>query len=152
MNYDINAVLEGVGSVLAGTGYTNIYVSNRQQGIKTPCFFISLIPGGIKDEVDGRYLEDLGLDIVFLQDPNIVNATDNIFNVLSYIDENLATIPYTDGDESDPIPLHTYEREYHMEGMELHYQLHIKNRVHIAKTETKMASLEELTYEIKVKH
>ena len=152
MTYDISAILEDVASVLAGTGYTNIYISSRQQGVKTPCFFISLMPGSISNEVDGRYMEDLGLDVVFLQNPNIVDAMDKTYAVLAYLDENLITIPYTVDEDEDPIPLHTYEREYHMEDRNLHYQFHIKNRVHIAEANTKMASLEELSYEIKVKH
>ena len=151
MNYSVEAILEGLAGVLAESGYENIYISNRQQGVQTPCFFISLMPSTSEDEVDGRYFNDLGLDIVFLQDTNEINMMDNVYSVLAYLDENLATIPYKDSEDADPIPLHTYNREYHMEDMDLHYQLHFKNRMHIAKTSVLMASLEELTYEIKRK-
>ena len=151
MTYSIDAILDGLAGVLAGSGYSNIYISNRQQGVNTPCFFISLMPSSSEDAVDGRVYNDLAVDIVFLQDNNIINAMDNVYTVLGYLDEHLITIPYTDSENADPIPLHTYDREYHMEEMDLHYQLHFKNRMHIAKTSILMASLEELTYEIKRK-
>lgn len=149
MTYSIDAILEGIATVLSESGYTDIYISQTQQGVNTPCFFISLMPGTFADEVDGRYMDDLGFDVVFLQKPNTTNAMDEIYRVLMFLNENLATIPYTDDEDIDPIPMHTYGREYHIEDMDLHCTFHIKNRVHISKTSNYMQTLEELNHEIK---
>ena len=148
MTYSIDAILEGIATVLSGSGYTNIYISQTQQGVKTPCFFISLMPGSISEEVDERFMDDLGFDVVFLQNPNVLNATDKIYEVLAYLNENMSTIPYTDDTENDPIPMYTYGREYHIEDMDLHYTFHLRNRVHIPKTSNYMQTLEG-HYEIK---
>lgn len=152
MTYSIETILQGIASVLSSLKYP-IYVSNRQQGVKTPCFFISLIPGSDKDEIDDREFVDLGLDIVFLQDTNIINAMDGIYKVLEFLQENLRMIPYTQGEEGEEETtyLHTYDRAHHLEEMDLHYQFHLRNRMHLAKNETLMQALEELNYEIKVK-
>ena len=148
MTYSIETILQGIASVLSQLKYP-IYVSNRQQGVKTPCFFISLIPGSDKDEIDDRVFVDFGLDIVFLQDTNIINAMDGIYAVLEFLQENLRMIPYSQDEETTYV--HTYDRSYQLEDMDLHYQFHLKNRMHLAKNETLMQALEELNYEIKVK-
>jgi hypothetical protein len=155
MTYDISLILEGLASILDELGY-KIYISNRQQAVKTPCFFISLMPGTTTEEVDGRIMLDLGLDIVFLQQANSLNTMDNVYTVLTFLDENLALVPYTvpaEDPEEDPETtlLHTYDRSYHMEQTELHYQLHFKNRVHVPENHELMASL-EVDYEIKTKN
>ena len=148
MTYSIETILQGIASVLSQLKYP-IYVSNRQQGVKTPCFFISLIPGSDKDQIDDRVFVDFGLDIVFLQDTNIINAMDGIYAVLEFLQENLRMIPYSQDEETTYV--HTYDRSYQLEDMDLHYQFHLKNRMHLAKNETLMQALEELNYEIKVK-
>ena len=155
MTYDISLILEGLASILSELGY-KIYISNRQQGVKTPCFFISLMPGTTTEEVDGRIMLDLGLDIVFLQEANNLNSMDSVYSVLSFLDENLLLVPYTVPSEDPEEPgettvLHTYDRAYHMEQMDLHYQLHFRNRVHVPENHELMASL-EVAYEIKTKN
>ena len=148
MTYDINAILEGIATVLYNSGYEDIYISNQQQNVKTPCFFISMMPGSIRDEVDGRYIDDMGFDVTFLQNPNVVNSTDAIYEVLAYLNEHLDYIPYTDDAEVDPIPMHTYERNYNIQDMDLHYTFHIKNHIRISTTYNYMLTMEG-KYEIK---
>jgi len=148
MIYSIEDILEGIASVLAEKNLP-IYTSARQQGVNTPCFFISMMPGSDKTEVDGRTFIDLGFDIVFLQDPNIVNAMDGIYSTLEFLQEYLQMIPYTQDDET--IYLHTYERQHSIQDMDLHYQFHIKQRMRLDKSETLMAALEEINHEIKIK-
>lgn len=147
MEYSIMTLLEGLSKVLSPLGY-DIYISNRQQGVKTPCFFISLMPSTSQKQLGRTYFQQLALDIVFLQDPNIVNATDGIYSVIQFMDENLELIPYIDGEEEGLV--HTYDRSYQLQEMDLHYHLTFKNRVYIDESSPLMKSL-EVEYEIKVK-
>ena len=147
MEYNIAALLEGLAQVLSTLGY-DIYISNRQQGVKTPCFFISLMPSTSQKQLGRSYFQQLALDVVFLQDPNIVNATDGIYSVIQFMDENLELIPYVDGEEEGLV--HTYDRSYQLQEMDLHYHLTFKNRVYIEESDPLMKSL-EVEYEIKVK-
>lgn len=148
MEYNIATLLEGLSEVLSPLGY-DIYISNRQQGVKTPCFFISLMPSTSQKQLGRSYFQQLSLDIVFLQDPNIINATDGIYAVIQFMDENLELIPYVDGAEEGLV--HTYDRSYQLQEMDLHYHLTFKNRVYIDESSPLMKSL-EVEYEIKVKH
>ena len=147
MEYNIATLLEGLAQVLSTLGY-DIYISNRQQGVKTPCFFISLMPSTSQKQLGRSYFQQLALDVVFLQDPNIVNATDGIYAVIQFMDENLELIPYVDGEEEGLV--HTYDRSYQLQEMDLHYHLTFKNRVYIEESNPLMKSL-EVEYEIKVK-
>ena len=147
MEYNITTLLEGLAQVLSTLGY-DIYISNRQQGVKTPCFFISLMPSTSQKQLGRSYFQQLALDVVFLQDPNIVNATDGIYSVIQFMDENLELIPYVDGEDEGVV--HTYDRSYQLQEMDLHYHLTFKNRVYIEEDNPLMKSL-EVEYEIKVK-
>lgn len=147
MEYNIATLLEGLAQVLSTLGY-DIYISNRQQGVKTPCFFISLMPSTSQKQLGRSYFQQLALDVVFLQDPNVVNATDGIYSVIQFMDENLELIPYVDGEEEGVV--HTYDRSYQLQEMDLHYHLTFKNRVYIEESNPLMKSL-EVEYEIKVK-
>ena len=147
MEYNITTLLEGLAQVLSTLGY-DIYISNRQQGVKTPCFFISLMPSTSQKQLGRSYFQQLALDVVFLQDPNIVNATDGIYSVIQFMDENLELIPYVDGEDESVV--HTYDRSYQLQEMDLHYHLTFKNRVYIEEDNPLMKSL-EVEYEIKVK-
>lgn len=147
MEYNIATLLEGLAQVLSTLGY-DIFISNRQQGVKTPCFFISLMPSTSQKQLGRSYFQQLALDVVFLQDPNIVNATDGIYSVIQFMDENLEMIPYVDGENEGVV--HTYDRSYQLQEMDLHYHLTFKNRVYIEEDNPLMKSL-EVEYEIKVK-
>ena len=64
------------------------------------------------------------------------------------MDENLELIPYVDGEDEGVV--HTYDRSYQLQEMDLHYHLTFKNRVYIEEDNPLMKSL-EVEYEIKVK-
>ena len=146
MTYTVQTVVEALAAALSPLKYP-IYASAVQQDVDTPCFFISLMPGNSMSQIDDRNMTMLNFDIVFLQRPDIPNATDDIFTVIDYLNENLEFIELTDGDETCLI--HTYDRQYHVENIDLHYQLGVKLRGHVEKTVNLLKSLEELTYEIK---
>lgn len=127
-----------------------VYASQTQQGVVTPCFFITLMPSEIKGEASARYFNSVSLDIVFLQEPNITNATDKIYEVVDYLNEKLDMFEYSDG--KDSCMLHAFDRNYHLEDMDLHYQITAKVRTYIDVEEIILRRLEDLTYVIKSKN
>jgi hypothetical protein len=148
MNYTLSNLIENIAGALSPLEYP-IYASQTQQGVVTPCFFISLMPSEIQGQLSGRYLNSVSLDIVFLQEPNITNATDQIFSVIDFLDENLDTFEYSDDEET--CTLRALDRHYHLEEMDLHYQITIKTRTYVDVNEPLLLHLEDLTYEIKRK-
>ena len=149
MIFTLSNTINSIAGALSELNYP-VYDSQTQQGVVTPCFFISLMPSDIKREASARYLNSLSLDIVFLQEPNITNATDLIYEVVDYLNEKLDLFEYSDGAES--CMLHAFDRKYRIDNMELHYQITLKVRTYIDVEETKLHLLEDLTYEIKRKN
>ena len=148
MKYIVENIIDAVAGVLAHFDYP-VYSSPMQQEVETPCFFISLMPSTSDKLIDNRFSNDLALDIVFIQQPNITNAMDGVFPVIEYLDHNLDTFSYTDGTNTGVI--HTYDRSYHMEDKDLHYQVHVKTRTLIETDPTKILIIEEINDEIKRK-
>ena len=150
MEYSIMTLLQGLAEVLDEFGYP-IYISQRQQGVTTPCFFLTIMLGDSRKELGATYFNDLSVDIVFLQDPNIINATEGIIGVIEYLDEHLELVPYRYDPEEDPEWVHTYDRSHQIQDFDLHYHVTFRNRVYLPENETLMKTLEAIDYEIKVK-
>jgi len=74
-----------------------VYDSPNLQGTEPPCFFIFFMPSTIESQVGDRFLSDLGVDIVFVQERNIVNANAEIIQIADYLDAELELFPYSDG-------------------------------------------------------
>ena len=146
--YNIMNLLDGLAEVLSQQGY-DIYISNRQQGVTAPCFFITMMSDDFAVEMGRMSMDILRLDIVFLQDPNIVNAMDGVYSVLQFLNENLETIPYTESEQTTLV--RTYERSSQIQDLDLHYHITFKNRIYLAETNTKMKTLEDIDVKIKVK-
>ena len=64
---------------------------------------------------------------MFVQARNTPNAYAQIHSVADDLDVLMDTVEYTADGET--VPLHTHEREWSIEDQELHYKLHIKQRV-----------------------
>lgn len=124
-----------------------VYTGPNQQGTAYPCFFIFLMPSTIDNQIDERFYRDLGIDIVFVQQRNVVNGNAQLQEVHEYLDVNLALFDYSDG--TGTVPIHTYEREASTEDQELHYKFHIRQRVYIPRTPNPMNVLEENNARIK---
>ena len=127
-----------------------MYGSPNQQGTDFPCFFIFLMPSTVAAEVNQRFYRDLGIEIVFVQQRNIVNGNAEIQAVQEYLDENLEFFRYSDG-KGDSALLHTYERQANIEDDELHYQFHIRQRVSIPHEPNPMMTMEENNVSVKTK-
>ena len=149
MTFTINHVINSLAGVLKAQ-YPDypVYISPNQQGTVFPCFFIFLMPSTIEDQVDGRFFRDLGIDIVFVQERNVVNGNAELQAIQEYLDYSLETFPYTDGSGA-PVPLYTYERQASTEDQELHYQFHIRQRVAVPRTPIPMQEMEKNNVSIK---
>lgn len=151
MIFTIENIVNSLAGVLKAKypGYP-VYDSPNQQGTGFPCFFIFFMPSEIDSQIDGRFLHDLGIDIVFVQQRNIVNGNAEIHAVARYLDENLELFPYSDESE-ETVFIHTYERQWHSEDMELHYQFHIRQRVAAPREKILMQVMEENNAHVKNK-
>lgn len=119
-----------------------VYMSPNQQSTKYPCFFLFFMPSKISGEVGSRSMRDLGLDIVFVQQRNIADGNEEIHQVAEYLDMSLESFLYQDG-SGNAVPLHTFERTWQIEDEELHYQLHIRQRVSVPSIRSFMKKMEE---------
>ncbi len=138
--------LENIVGSIAGVlkaGYPDypLYDSPVQQGTEPPCFFIFFMPSTVESQAGGRYMRDLGIDIVFVQQRNIADGNAEIHSVAEYLDEVLELFPYSNGG-GETVLVRTSERQWHDEDMELHYQFHIRKRVELPKDITLMQKLE----------
>ncbi len=151
MTFTIANIINSIAGVLREQypDYT-VYDSPNQQGTDFPCFFIFLMPSTVAAEVDQRFYRDLGIEIVFVQQRNIVNGNAEIQAIREYLDENLEMFRYSDG-SGDSVPLHTYERQATTEDDELHYQFHIRQRVSIPREPNPMMTMEENNVSVKTK-
>ena len=142
MIFALNHVLDSVAGLLNKKYPYPVYVSPNQQGTQYPCFFIFFMPSTIEGQIGGRFIRDLGLDIVFVQQRNIINGNAEIHAVAEYLDENLELFSYTDGNGETAL-IRTYEREGQTEDDELHYKFHIRQRVAVPKETVWMQVMEE---------
>ena len=108
------------------------------------------MPSEIDAQVDERFMHDLGIDIVFVQQRNIVNGNAEIHGIARYLDENLEMFPYSDG-SGETAFVHTHERQWQNEDMELHYQFHIRQRVAVPREKIFMQVMEENNAHVKNK-
>lgn len=146
MIFTLGNLVESLAGVLRA-GYPDypVYDSPMQQGTELPCFFIIFMPSTVEGHVGGRYMRDLGIDIVFVQERNIVGGNILIHEIAEYLDEVLELFPYSDG-SGETVPIRTYERRWEEDDMELHYQFHIRERVEVPKDITQMQKMEEDIY------
>lgn len=147
MTYTVRGLINSIASQLVGAfPDVPVYDSPTQQGTSYPCFFVFLMPSAITDEIDRRDKRDLAFDIVYVQARNTPNAYAQIHGIADSLDVLMDTVEYTADGES--VPLHTHERTWSIEDQELHYKLHIKQRVAKAVQHNPMQE-EETNVEIK---
>lgn len=149
MTFGIYRVIKSIAAQLAGAfPFYPVYASPNQQGTKYPCFFVFVVPtSGVSDQLSERAKRDISLDVVFVQERNKAGANEELYAIAETLDELLDTVAYTTDGET--VPLHTHERTYSIEDMELHYKLRVTQRVYVARQEIPMQELEESNVEIK---
>lgn len=146
MTFTLDNVINSLAGVLkARYPEYPVYSSPNQQGTEFPCFFVFLMPTlSIKDEMNDRCMRNVGIDIVFVQQRNLVDSYSEIYSIAEYLDESLETFTYLDGiGSTDTAIIRTHEREWSIEDEELHYKLHIMQRVSLPREVNYMNEMEE---------
>ena len=94
MIFSLHHVINSLAELLS-EGYPEypVYDSPNQQGTSFPCFFIFYMPSTIEDQIGNRYLRDLGVDIVFVQQRNLANGNQKIHEIADFLDRNLERFP-----------------------------------------------------------
>ena len=98
MIFSLHHVIDSLAGMLTGA-YPDypVYDSPNQQGTSFPCFFLFFMPSTIEEHVGNHYFRDLGVDLVFVQQRNLVNGNRKIHEIAEFLDRNLDPFPYTDG-------------------------------------------------------
>lgn len=149
MTFTIENIIQSIAEQLkTAYPYCPVYASPNQQGTEYPCFFVFVVPtSGISDQLSGRSKRDIELDVVYVQERNSADANMELYGVAETLDELLDMVSYKGGSET--VPLHTHDRTYDIEDMELHYHLRIVQRVALNRVEIPMQILESENVEIK---
>ncbi len=149
MTFTIENIIQSIAEQLkTAYPYCPVYASPNQQGTEYPCFFVFVVPtSGISDQLSGRAKRDIELDVVYVQERNSADANMELYGVAEMLDELLDMVSYKGGSET--VPLHTHDRTYDIEDMELHYHLRIVQRVALNRVEIPMQILESENVEIK---
>lgn len=162
MNFTLENVLNSLAAVLKKKYPQHpVYFSPNQQGTDFPCFFIFYMPSTIEGQIGKRFIRDLGIDIVFVQQRNIINGNAEILAIAGYLDEVLELFPYSDkwdenegggaGEGSrmgetesrdDVVWIRSFERQWKSEDEELHYQFHIRQHVAVPEDTVLMEKVE----------
>lgn len=149
MTFTIENIIQSIAEQLkTAYPYCPVYASPNQQGTEYPCFFVFVVPtSGISDQLSGRAKRDIEIDVVYVQERNSADANMELYGVAEMLDELLDMVSYKGGSET--VPLHTHDRTYDIEDMELHYHLRIVQRVALNRVEIPMQILESENVEIK---
>ena len=113
MTFTMQALTHSLADYLAPAlpGVT-FYGNPNQQGTQTPAIFLQRTRAKITKRLGGRFLRQLGLDLVCLADYNVSDMDDQYTAVADVLDELLDTFPYRGGEDGESALLRTYERNW----------------------------------------
>ena len=153
MNLTINDLISSIADQLtrtfpAETGLCK-YPIRKSPTLDTtyPCFFVFVVNPSIDDEPGGTNVRETRLDIVFVQERNVPDQNDELYNIMEKLDEAFDFVEYTD--KYGTCLFHVYERNSTIEDQELHYKFTIRQRVWTSKVDIPMQNMEEANVEIK---
>lgn len=151
MNFTLKSIVNSIAAQLSEQWpMYKVYDSRTYQATTPPCFYVTIMPTTITDEIDRRAMRDVGVDVIFLQERNIVDNNALLLEIGDTLDVLMDMINYTD-ETGESCVLHTHERSLRIENQELHYQLHIRNRVNLAApVAVKMQGLEDINVKVRV--
>jgi len=102
------------------------YDNPNQQGTKPPAMFLQRTRAKIALKMGGRFLRQLGLDLVCLVDYDQVDMDDQYTRIADILDELMETFPYSNEGAGRSILLRTYERNWTIQDDALHYKFDLK--------------------------
>lgn len=142
MNFTISTIAQSLAAYLTPSfpGVT-FYENPNQQGTETPCMFLQQRYSYIKVKTAGRFLRQIGLDLTYLVDYNLPNMQQLYQAAAEQLDLVMETFPYSDGEESTPALLRTYEREWRIDLDAMHYKFELQVWVDTPDTITPMETM-----------
>lgn len=124
------------------------YDNPNQQGTKMPAMFLQRTRAKIALKMGGRFLRQLGLDLVCLVDYDQVDMEDQYTKIADVLDERMETFPYSSREGGKSILLRTYERNWNIQDGELHYKFDLKLWVSPSEDAALMRSIQGYTEEV----
>ena len=126
----------------------HFYANPNQQGTELPALFLRQTNAGITKKMGNRFLRRLGLDLVCLERPNIVDSDSRLQTAADVMDRMLETFPYKTGEEK-PVLLRTYERNWEItDDAALHYKFYLQLWLTREEDAALMQSIQELNMEV----
>ena len=95
----------------------------------------------------GRFLRRLGLDLVYLEQLNSVDAETRLQAAADVLDQRMETFPYSSGEEK-AVLLRTYERSWEISDSTLHYKFDLQLWLTYEEDAALMMSIQELNMEV----
>ena len=124
------------------------YDNQHQQGTQTPSVFVQRTKAKIVKKLGGRFLRQLGLDLVTLVDYNQVDMDDQYTRMVDVMDEMLDTFPYQNAGGGESAILRTYERNWYIQDQTLHYKFDLKIWVSREEDDVLMQSIQSYNEEV----
>lgn len=106
MTFTMQALTHSLADYLAPAmpGFT-FYDNPNQQGTKTPAMFFRRTRAKITKRLGGRFLRQLGLDLVCLVEYDLPDMEDQYTAAADVLDERLDTFPYSSGEGGESVLL-----------------------------------------------
>ncbi len=124
------------------------YDSPNQQGTRLPALFLQRTQAKLKGRAGGRFLRELGLDLVCLIDCNQVDMERQYTRVADVLDQRLDTFPYREEPGGACALLRAYGRDWYIRDHALHYKFNLKLWMSRGEEEALMRSIQSCTEEV----
>ena len=125
----------------------SFYADPNQQGTASRALFLRQTNARIAKQVGGRFLRRLGLDLVYLEQLNSVDAETRLQAAADVLDQRMETFPYSSGEEK-AVLLRTYERNWEISDSTLHYKFDLQLWLTYEEDAALMMSIQELNMEV----
>lgn len=142
MNFTISTVAQSLAAYLSPSFPGVTLIQNpTQQNADPPCMFLQQRYSYIKTKTSGRFLREIGLDLVYRERYNLSNLQELYQTAAEQLDLLMETFPYSDGTTEGPALLRTYDREWRIDPDAMHYKFELQVWVDTAQTDTPMESM-----------
>lgn len=143
MNFTISTVAKSLAAYLEPY-FPNVTLLQNptQQNANPPCMFLQQRYSFIKVKTAGRFLRQIGLDLVYRERYNLPNLQELYQAAAEQLDLIMETFPYSDGTTEGTALLRTYEREWGIDQDAMHYKFELQVWVEQPETITPMETMD----------
>lgn len=143
MNFTISMVAKSLAAYLEPYFPDVTLLQNpTQQNANPPCMFLQQRYSFIKVKTAGRFLRQIGLDLVYRERYNLPNLQELYQTAAEQLDLLMETFPYSDGTTEGTALLRTYEREWRIDQDAMHYKFELQVWVEQPETITPMETMD----------